>query len=69
MTNIIFQYTPYETNWLDPAWRKAKMEEPILQNIMYFETFYSEYTDKQKARMAKMTRNSYVYWKHKLKRG
>ena len=27
MTDIIFAYTPMETNWLNPEWRKFKMVE------------------------------------------
>ena len=27
MTDLIFAYTPPETNWLNPDWRKFKMQE------------------------------------------
>lgn len=63
---IIFHNWPYNTNWLNPAWRKAKMEEPIRENILYFETFYPECSDGQKARHAEMPLASYRYWRNKL---
>lgn len=66
MADIIFQYFPGETNWLNEDWARAKRCEHIKDNIMFVEREFRGLTQEQKAVKIGMTRPAYVYWKHKL---
>lgn len=66
MADIIFQYFPGETNWLNKEWARAKRHERIQRDIMFAEREFSNLTQKQRAVKIGMTRPAYIYWKNKL---
>jgi len=66
MTDIIFQYTVPDTNWLNPEWRKAKMVEDKKSDIMFVENNFPECTNNRKAQIIGMEHTAYMYWKNKF---
>jgi len=66
MTDIIFAYTPLETNWLNPEWRKARIAENMKRDIMFVENNFPEYTNNKKAKLVGMKFTQYIYWKQKF---